>query len=321
MSPKKVLITGGAGFIGSNLARYLLQKGGATVQVLDNLFTGREQNLAGLDIDMVNGSVSDPDVVRRLTRGKDIVFHLAARNVIVSSPKPYADMDTNIRGTYVVFEECLRANVPRIVYSSTSSIYGNALYLPINEDSKPQFLNNYSVSKFAGESYAQCFWERELLPVTVVRYTNVYGYNQDLNNPYSGVIGKFIYWALAGDDIKIHGDGMQTRDFTFIDDACEASLLAGTMPRAIGQIYNVGSGVETSINDLAQRIVALCGSGSRLVHVERRDIDNIRRRVLNIEKARLELRHLPKTTLDDGLRLTIDHARAGATIASPHHRM
>lgn len=310
MSAKKVLITGGAGFVGSNLARYLIGKGGFDVQVLDNLFTGRSAHLDPLDVELVQGSVADPEIVRNCVKDKDIVFHLAARNVIVSSSEPYLDMETNIRGTYIVFEECLRASVPRIVYTSTSSLYGNATYLPVNEASTPQFLNNYSVSKFAGEAYALCFWERELLPVSIVRYTNVYGYNQDMANPYSGVIGKFIHWALRGEDLRIHGDGLQTRDFTFVDDACEATLLAGTMPRAIGQIYNVGSGVETSITALAQQVVGLCGSPSRLQHIERRDIDNIRRRVLNVEKARLELRYLPRVTLEEGLRLTIEHEKA-----------
>ncbi|MBY8918839.1 NAD-dependent epimerase/dehydratase family protein [Nitratireductor sp. L1-7-SE] len=306
---KKVLITGGAGFVGSNLSRYLTYKGGYDVEVLDNFFTGKRENLDGLDLKITKGSVADKEVVAECVKGKDIVFHLAARNVIVSNMHPIEDIETNIIGTYNVFDSCLRADVPRVVYSSTSSIYGNPQYLPVSENVSFQFLNNYSVSKYTGEAYAQCFWEREMLPISVVRYTNVYGFKQDLTNPYSGVVGKFIHWALRNEELKVHGDGYQTRDFTFIEDACEGTLMAALSPRAIGQVYNIGSGVETSVNQLADTIIQLCESRSNITHHERRDIDNIRRRVLNVEKARLELRHYPKFGLVEGLKATVEFER------------
>lgn len=304
---KNVLITGGAGFIGSNLARHIVQKYGTScsITIMDNLSTGRCENIKGVPATFIRGDINDKILLSNAVKGKDVVFHLAARNVIVGNEKPYDDIETNIIGTYRVFETCSQQNVERIVYASTSSIYGNASRLPALETDRPQFLNNYSVSKFAGESYANCFWERQELPVTIVRYTNVFGYNQWPDNPYSGVIGKFIGCALRNEPLSVHGDGEQTRDFTFIDDACEATLLAATRPRAVGQVYNVGTGVETSVNKLAERIIALAGSRSKIRHVEKRDIDNIRRRVLGIEKIRTELRFFPRFTVDDGLREAI----------------
>src|SRR5689334_15716400 len=164
-SATKVLITGGAGFIGSNLARLLLRLGSYDVCILDNFFTGRHSNVADLDVEVLEGTVADTDVVRRAVKGKDIVFHLAARNVIVSNSYPYDDIETNVIGTYKVFEESLRAGVSRVVYTSTSSVYGNSKYLPASEEHPVQFLNNYAVSKFAGEAYASCFWERDSLPI------------------------------------------------------------------------------------------------------------------------------------------------------------
>jgi UDP-glucose 4-epimerase len=184
-------------------------------------------------------------------------------------------------------------------------MYGNSEILPVSEAHPPQFLNNYSVSKYAAEAYAKCFWERYQLPISMVRYSNVYGYNQHPSNPYSGVIGKFIGWSLRGEPLLIHGDGDQTRDFTFIEDACAVTLLAATSQRAIGQIYNVGTGVETSVNHLAHLILEATGSKSEVRHIQKRDIDNIRRRVLAVEKARLELRHFTHFSLKEGLRNTI----------------
>jgi UDP-glucose 4-epimerase len=303
---EKILITGGAGFVGSNLARYILERDEkAQITILDDFFTGLERNIKGLNLEVVRGDVADAALIDKHVKGKDVVYHLAARNVIVSGENPLEDIRTNIIGSYTVFQACYEHRTPRVVYSSTSSMYGNAESIPVDEGKSPQFLNNYSVSKYAAEGYAQCFWERFQLPISMVRYSNAYGYNQHPTNPYSGVIGKFIGWALEGKPLRIHGDGHQTRDFTFIDDACAVTVAAARSPRAIGQIYNVGTSVETSVNQLADMILELTGSDSEIQHVERRDIDNIRRRALSIEKARHELRVMPKTTLAEGLAKTV----------------
>jgi UDP-glucose 4-epimerase len=208
--------------------------------------------------------------------------------------------------------------VERVVYASSASIYGNPRYLPINEDDPTNALTPYSASKFAGESYCKAFYESYELPTTVVRYSNVYGRGQSADNPYCGVIAKFFECALAGEPPKIHGDGEQTRDFTYIEDAVEATLLAAFTPRAEGQVYNVGTGRETTVNELARLVIEVTGANVEPEHIDRRDIDNIRRRVLNIEKSRRELRWIPSVTTVEGLRRTYEWSLREARAAVAH---
>jgi UDP-glucose 4-epimerase len=198
------------------------------------------------------------------------------------------------------------SGVRRVVYTSSASVYGNARYLPINEDDVTNMLSPYAVSKYGGENYCKAFYESYSVPITCVRYSNVYGPMQRPSNPYCGVVAKFFAAAMAGQPPVIHGDGEQTRDYTFISDAVEATLLAAVSPRAEGQVYNVGTGRETTVNNLADKIIRIAGQDLRPQHLDKRDIDNIRRRVLNIEKARGELRWVPETTLENGLRATHD---------------
>lgn len=303
---KNVLVTGGAGFVGSNLVRILVSEYGCNVTVIDDLFTGNLDNIRTFDIEFVHGSIVSQDLLVRHMKGKDTVFHLAARNIIASIEDPLADLETNVKGTFYVFEQAMKCDVERVVYTSTSSIYGNSRHMPVCEDECPGFLNFYSCSKYAGEAYAQTFNECHGLPVAVVRYSNVFGYNQHPQNPYSGVVGKFIEWALKNEPLMVHGDGAQTRDFTFVDDACRATILAALSSKAVGEIYNIGTGLETSVLDLAQHILQITGSSSPIQHQDKRIIDNIRRRVLNIEKARRHLRYTPSWTLRKGLEATVE---------------
>lgn len=303
---KNVLITGGAGFIGSNLARSLVKEYNCNVTILDDFFTGNRDHLIDVNAEVIKGSVAEEDTVAKCIKNKDVVFHLAARNIIASSKNPLDDMQTNIRGTFNVLNESLKAKVEKVVYASTCSIYGNSKHLPINEDDTPSFLNFYSVSKFSGEGYAKTFYEQYNLPVSIVRYSNVYGINQSPANPYCGVIGKFIHNALHNEPLNIHGDGEQTRDFTFVKDACKATIMSALDPKAIGETFNIATGVEVSVNKLAELIVSLTNSSSEIRQIDKRDIDNIRRRVLNIEKIRYKLKFFPSHTLKDGLKKTID---------------
>lgn len=299
---KRVLVTGGAGFVGANAVRRLVELG-AQVSVLDNLETGRHEDLAP-GAQFVAGSVEDPTVVERLVASAQIVLHLAARNIIVSTRNPKDDFSTNVGGTLNVLLAARQAGVERVVYSSSASVYGNSRYLPANEDDAPNLLSPYAVSKYAGESYCRAFYESYELPTSVVRYSNVYGPGQSARNPYCGVIGKFFEGARQGRPISIHGDGLQTRDFTYVDDAVEATLLAAVRPRAVGEIFNVGTGFETSINTLAETVREVSGSPAPVEHIDRRDIDNIRRRVVNIEKIRQALHWVPRFTLREGLART-----------------
>ncbi len=304
---QNVLVTGGAGFVGSGAVSRLLEFG-ARVTVLDDFYTGLESNLppAGPSLEIVRGSVTDADIVTRLVGAADYVLHMAARNIIVSTRNPREDYATNIGGTLNVLMAAREGHVRRVVYTSSASVYGNPRYLPINEDDATNMLSPYAVSKYGGENYCKAFFESYGLPVTAVRYSNIYGPSQRPENPYCGVVAKFFAAAMSDRTPVIHGDGEQTRDYTYIQDAVEATLLAAISPRAEGQVYNVGTGRETTVNQLAERIIRFSGRDMRPQHIDRRDIDNIRRRVLNIEKARRELRWVPETTLDAGLRATHD---------------
>lgn len=302
----RVLVTGGAGFVGSNLVRRLI-RAGARVTVLDDLFTGRLENLPGSGFDFVEGSVCDAPLVAKLVAEAEVVFHAAARNIVVSTRNPREDFETNIGGTLNVLMAAREnpGRLRRVLYTSSTSVYGNPRYLPINEDDQLSLLTPYAVSKLGGENYCMAFYESYGLPATAVRYSNIYGPGQDPANPYCGVVAKFIESLFAGQPPVVHGDGNQSRDFTYIDDAVEATLLAATSDRSLGEVFNVGTGLETRVNDLAAILLKVVGSDLVPVHKDRRDVDNIRRRVVNIEKTRRTLRWVPETTLEAGLQRTV----------------
>ncbi len=306
---KKVLVTGGAGFVGANLVERAVSAG-ATVFVLDDLFTGSLDNIKeGTRFEFVEGSVCDYDLVSRLVQEVDYIAHLAARNIIVSTKNPRNDYEVNIGGTLNVLMAAREHGIRQMVYTSSASIYGNPKIIPILEDERPHTFSPYSVSKLAGENYCNAFYETYGVPATVVRYSNVYGPKQDPSNPYCGVVSKFME-AIDNDEApQIHGDGMQTRDFTYVDDAVDATLLAMTSPKAEGVAFNLGTGMECRIIELARIIARLMAKDIEPVHIDRRDIDNIRRRVLNIERIRTSLRWQPQIGLEEGLRRTVEWYR------------
>ena len=306
---KTVLVTGGAGFVGSNVVGRIVRAGGKVI-VLDDLFTGNLNNIdPELDYEFVEGSVNDYELVRELMARVNYVAHLAARNIIISTKNPREDYRANIGGTLNILMAARETKPEGVVYSSSASIYGNPRILPIMEDEAPVTFSPYSVSKLAGENYCYAFYETYFVPVTVVRYSNIYGPRQDPANPYCGVISKFIQSIENGEAVQIHGDGHQTRDFTYVDDAVDCTLIALLSPRSDGMVFNVGTGSETSILDLVTALFELCGREIKTEHLDRRDIDNIRRRVLNIERSRTRLRWQPQVTLREGLRRTVEWYR------------
>ncbi|GAI09333.1 unnamed protein product, partial [marine sediment metagenome] len=253
-------------------------------------------------LEFIKGSIVDKELVDAVVKGKDIIFHCAARNIIISTKDPMEDMETNIRGTLNVLIAAQKYGIEKVVYTSSASVYGNPRYLPMNEDDPLSILTPYAVSKLSGEQYCSAFYESYSLPTVSVRYSNIYGPKQSSHNPYCGVVAKFFDAALKRNPIHIHGDGEQTRDFTYVDDAVEATLLAALLPRAVGEVFNVGTGIETNLNELARKIIALYDHNIPIEYVDRRDIDNIRRRFVNIEKIRKKLRWIPMVILGEGLK-------------------
>jgi UDP-glucose 4-epimerase len=301
---RRILVTGGAGFVGGVLTRKLVEAG-ARVTVLDDLFTGKAETIP-TGADFVQGSVTDAKLVDELVAANSLVFHLAARNIIASTTNPRDDFATNIGGTLNVLMAARASKVERVVYTGSTSIYGNPRSIPINEDDYLVPLSPYAVSKLGGEHYVVAFYESYGLPTAAVRYSNVYGPGQRPDNPYCGVVSKFLADAHAGRPLSVHGDGEQTRDYTYVDDAVEATMLAAIRPRAEGEVFNVGTGIETSVNELGLAIGRALGVDVEINHIDRRDIDNIRRRVVNIEKARRMLRWTPQVTLETGLSRTAE---------------
>jgi UDP-glucose 4-epimerase len=296
---RRILVTGGAGFVGSAVTKRLVDAG-ARVTVLDDLFTGKAEEVP-TGATLVRGSVTDGDLVQELVAANSLILHMAARNIIASTANPLDDYATNIGGTLNVLLAARASKVDRVVYSSSASVYGNPRSIPINEDDPVWTLSPYAVSKLGGENYCTAFSENYDLPVATVRYSNVYGPGQRPDNPYSGVVSKFMVQAHSRIPISVHGDGEQTRDYTYVDDAVDATLAAAVHPRAEGEIFNVGTGIETSVNRLAVAVGEAMGVPIEINRIDRRDIDNIRRRVVNIEKIRRMLRWTPQWTLERGL--------------------
>lgn len=320
----RVLVTGGLGFIGANLCGFLVRTLGCRVTVLDDLSNASRDAVSYLpEVEVVVGDVRDMTVVEPLLARHPWIIHLACRTILTCAADPEGDLSVNAQSTLRILES-LRRNRPaglrRFVYASSTSIYGNCRHLPTDELDPPNILNHYAATKLLGEHYTMLYYMAYGVPTACVRYSNVYGPGQTTRNPYCGVIGKFFDAAGAGGVLTVHGDGEQTRDYTFVDDAVEGTALVVAAPQAVGDVFNIGTGVETSVNVLAQEIVTLIGGPSRIEHLDRRDIDNIRRRALSPEKIRVRLGWQPRVRLREGLRATAAAQRAAserAHIAAP----
>ena len=308
---KKVLVTGGAGFVGSNLVNQLVKEG-AVVTVLDDLFTGRKENIAFLkEIKFVEGSVTDYDLVAELVKKSEIVFNLAVRNIIVSTSSPLLDFQVNGGGTFNVLLAAKNYGVERVVYTSSASVYGNPRYLPINEDDHLSTLNPYAASKLSGESYSSAFYESYGVPVVILRYSNVYGINQSPLNPYCGVISKFFDRIMNGQAPHIHGDGEQTRDFIHVNDISEAIKL--TIKKKItNETFNIGSGTPTKINDLANLIIKLTNLNRKPIYTKPKPGD-IKHSYADTSKAKRLLGFKPKINLKEGLKNLIQNLQENKT--------
>lgn len=255
------LITGGAGFIGSNIAHRLV-KNGERVRILDNFSTGKHENLAGIEnrIELIEGDIRDFDLVSHAVKDVDFVLHLAALASVQSSINdPITSNDINVTGTLNVLQAARLALVKKFVFSSSSAIYGETSSLPINEWSVAQPLSPYAVGKLIGEYYARVYWEMYRLPTVSLRYFNVYGPNQNPDGNYAAVIPKFISSFLNEQSPVVYGDGLQSRDFIFIEDAVAANILAAADKEMVGTEYNVGSGQRYTLNQLLDELCKITG--------------------------------------------------------------
>jgi len=302
----RILITGGAGFIGSHLAEHF--QGRAAVRVLDNLRTGHRENLAGLDVEFMRGSVLDDDLLKTAMKGVDYVFHLAAMvSVAESMRQPQACVELNAIGTLKVLEAAASAGVRKFCLSSSAAVYGDNPVVPKTEEMCPEPRSPYAVTKLDGEFYCRQFTEAGRLETVALRFFNVFGPRQDPAGPYGAAVPAFFQRAFAGEPLTIYGDGGQTRDFIYVKDIVAAlDFVAGT-PGLTG-VFNAGYGGQITVLELAQRIIALTESPSpiRFEPVRPGDVRHSRASVQRLHRAGFR----PAGTLDAGLQQMCSALRA-----------
>jgi len=307
------LVTGGAGFIGSHLTARLLAEGGC-VRVLDNFSTGSPANLpaAGAqaaNLEIIRGDIRDLPTLERAAAGVSVIFHQAAmRSVSRSVADPLGANEHNVTGTLHVFEAARRAGVRRVVYASSSSVYGDRPELPKREDQVPAPISPYAVSKAAGEQYARV-WHRLYGVETVgLRYFNVFGPRQDPASEYATVIPKFILWGLRGEPLEVHGDGRQSRDFTYIDNVVEANLLSAGAPDVGGEVFNVGCGERIGLLEIIALLERHLGRALERRHTPLRAGD-VPHTLADVSKAKRWLGYTTLVGFDEGLARTVEYFR------------
>jgi UDP-glucose 4-epimerase len=302
------LVTGGAGFIGSHLVRFLLEHG-ERVRVLDNFSTGKRDNLdevAGR-FELIEGDLSSSDDLRAALHGIDYVLHQAAiPSVPRSIEKPLESHEANATGTLRLLHLAAEASVRRVVYASSSSVYGANPELPKSESMATEPLSPYAVSKLAGEHYASVYHRLHGLPTVSLRYFNVFGPRQDPSSPYSGVVSRFLDAIVSRTPPTIHGDGGQTRDFTYVENVARVNIAACHRPEAAGGVYNVGCSARVSILELWKTMAELAGSKLQPRFAEARSGD-VRHSLADVSRARRDLGYEPAIDLREGLRRTLSH--------------
>lgn len=306
------LVTGGAGFIGSNIVRALLQEG-SPVRVLDNFSTGHLENLAGLTgVEVIEGDVRDADTVRRACAGIEVVFHEAAVPSVPKSVKdPWTSNSNNLDGTLQLLIAARDQKVRRVIYAASSSAYGNTPTLPKVETMPATPLSPYAVAKYASELYARVFTQVYGLETILLRYFNIFGPRQDPSSPYSGVISRFIAGLSTGEQTVIFGDGRQSRDFTYIANAVQANLKARTHGTP-GEVYNVGTGHRSDLIQVHDILAKLIGSPTR-PRFEAARAGDVRDSLADISKARRDLGYEPTVMLEAGLQQTVAWFQTQAT--------
>ena len=299
------LVTGGAGFIGSHIVRKLVAMG-ERVRVLDNFFSGNMANLQGLDdkVEVIRGDILDPTMLGKAMKEVRVVLHQAAlRSVPFSVENPALVNRVNVEGTVNVLIAARDAGVKRVVYASSSSVYGNSKLLPKNEQQLPSPISPYAVSKLTGEYYCRVFTELYGVETVSLRYFNVYGPRQDPNSQYAAVIPRFIRWAFLGEPLEVHGDGLQSRDFTYIDNVVSANLLAAQCREGIGEAFNVGQGSAHTLLDLIALLQTSLEMELRVRHTPGRSGD-VRHTLADISNAERCLGYRPEVSFKEGIART-----------------
>ncbi|MFM7203988.1 MAG: SDR family oxidoreductase [Myxococcota bacterium] len=305
----KFLVTGGAGFIGSSLVEAILGAGAAKVRVLDDFSTGRRSNIQPFlnDIELLEADLRDAAAVERAVSGMDYVLHQGAiPSVPRSIDEPAITTAVNVGGTIHVLSAAARAGVKRVVFASSSSVYGNSEVLPKHEDMPLSTLSPYAASKGAGELFARSMLECFGLETVCLRYFNIFGPKQDPNSQYAAVIPRFIRAIQVGEPVPVYGDGLQTRDFTFVGNVIEANLKACFAPHAAGERINIGCGEKVTLLDLAYAMGRIMGKEVVLQHLPARTGD-VRHSLADITRARQLLGYEGRISLEAGLARTVPH--------------
>jgi len=304
----KYLVTGGAGFIGSALTERLVREGHEVV-VLDNLATGDRSRLAEIEdtIEFVEGDIRDRACVVRAARGADVIFHQAALPSVARSVEdPVTSTEVNVGGTVTVLEAAREAGVRRLVFAASSSAYGDTPTLPKREDMTPRPQSPYAVSKLTGEYLMENYSRIFNLQTVSLRYFNVFGPRQDPKSQYAAVIPRFVTAALRGEPAVVYGDGLQSRDFTYIENVVEANLLAARAEGVSGRVYNIACGKRYTLLDLLAMIGdALGREGPIPARFEDPRPGDVRHSLADITKAESELGYRPKVSTREGLRETV----------------
>ncbi len=303
----KYLITGGGGFIGSNIARALLKEG-AQVRIIDNFSTGRKVNLTGIEdkLELIEGDIRDYWTVSEAVAGVDYILHQAALASVPRSIKnPLSSSEVNINGTLNILDAARKAGVKRVVMASSSSVYGDTPTLPKHEGMVPDPLSPYAVSKLADEKYCKVFYDLYGLETVCLRYFNIFGPHQDPQSEYAAVVPKFITSFLNGKQPTVYGDGEQSRDFTFIDNAVSANLKATTAKDAPGKYYNIACGGQYTLNQLLDRLREIIGVDIKAKYDSPRKGD-IKHSFADISRAEKDLGYKMIVDFKEGLKKTVD---------------
>ena len=302
-----VLVTGGAGFIGSHIAEALVKRG-ARVRVIDNLSTGHLENLKGISgkIDFLQGDLADESTASKAVENVELIFHEAALpSVPRSVANPRETHLASVEATFNILVAAKEKGVRRIIYAASSSAYGDQPTLPKTEEMKPEPLSPYAAAKLVGEYYCQVFARAYNLETLCLRYFNVFGPRQDPGSPYSGVISRFIDLLLKGERPVIYGDGEQTRDFTYISNAIDANMKAAETNKGLGQVINIANGERVTINQVFDLLTEIIGRSDIQPEYKEARKGDILHSLADITRARELLGYEPAIGLREGLQITV----------------